>query len=109
MRELKGALVMTTAAKRVGRPAHHVDPGGQMKRERYSIGTIVTAEMKKLIDETAKATGRSQGQVIEHLIEKALTYDRIVSGMNKSMDEIRRGNVEAAFRAEGYVPITSLW
>ena len=71
---------MATESKRAGRPAHSVQPAAaQIKRERYSIGAIVTAEMKQLIDETAKASGRSQGQVIEYLCEKAVTYDRMAA------------------------------
>jgi hypothetical protein len=95
---------MTAGAKRVGRPV--AQPAVQ-KAERYSLGLIVTAEMKRLIDETAKATGRTQSQVAELLMEKAVQYDRTIAAMNKSLDEIRRGNVEAAFRAEGYTPVHS--
>jgi predicted DNA-binding protein len=98
---------MTTMPNKPGRPAQPVEPAPPEKRERYSIGTIVTAEMKQLIDETAKATGRTQGQVIEALCEKALQYDRMISAMNKSLEQIRQGNTEAAFRAEGYVPVLS--
>jgi hypothetical protein len=90
---------MTTAAKRVVQPA--------AKRERQQIGLIVTAEMKRLIDEMAKASGRTQSQVAELLMEKAVQYDRTIAAMNKSLDEIRRGNIEGAFRAEGYTPIHS--
>jgi hypothetical protein len=94
---------MATAAKRVGRPARSAVSAG--RAERYSLGLIVTAEMKRLIDETAKATGRTQSQVAELLMEKAVTYDRMIAAMNRSLDEIRRGNIEAAFRAEGYTPV----
>ena len=55
-----------------------------------------------------KATGSTQSQVAERLIERALHYDRMLSAMNTTMDEIRRGNLEAAFRAEGYSPIHSI-
>ena len=55
-----------------------------------------------------KATGSTQSQVAERLIEGALHYDRMLSAMNTTMDEIRRGNLEAAFRAEGYSPIHSI-
>jgi hypothetical protein len=70
--------------------------------QRYSLGLKVTAETKNFIDREAKRSGRTQSQVAELLIEKALVFERVVAGMNTTMDEIRRGNVEAAFRAEGY-------
>ena len=76
-------------------------------RERFSLGLVVTAEMKQLIDETAKATGRTQSQVAELLMERAVQYDRTIAAINRSLDEIRRGNIEAAFRAEGYTPVHS--
>jgi hypothetical protein len=93
---------MATATKRAGRPARPA--AAEQKRERFSLGLIVTAEMKQLIDETAKATGRTQSQVAELLMERAVQYDRTIAAMNRSLDEIRRDNIEAAFRAEGYTP-----
>ena len=96
---------MATATKRAGRPARPA--AAEQKRERFSLGLIVTAEMKQLIDETAKATGRTQSQVAELLMERAVQYDRTIAAMNRSLDEIRRGNIEAAFRGEGYTPVHS--
>jgi hypothetical protein len=95
---------MTTSPHRGRRPSA---PEPEQRRERYSLGLIVTAEMKRLIDETARATGRTQSQVAELLMEKAVQYDRTIAAMNKSLDEIRRGNIEGAFRAEGYTPVHS--
>jgi predicted DNA-binding protein len=93
---------MATAVKRAGRPLRSAEKG-----ERYSLGLIVTAEMKQFIDDTAKATGRTQSQVAELLMEKAVAYDRMLSAMNTSLEEIRRGQIEAAFRAAGFTAIHS--
>jgi hypothetical protein len=90
------------AAVKQGRPAEPVEI-----EQRYALGLKVCAEVKKLIDEEARRSGRTQSQVAELLIEKAIAFDRIVSGMNTTMEAIRRGNFEAAARAEGYRAVHS--
>src|SRR3954462_5368790 len=76
-------------------------------RTRYPLGLIVTAELKRTIDEMAKPGGRTQSQVAELRMEKAITYDQMLAAMNRSLESIRRGNIEAAFREEGYVSARS--
>jgi hypothetical protein len=89
-----------TLPPRRGRPVRAPEEG-----QRYSLGLRVSAETKQILDETARWTGSTQSQVAERLIDRALHYDRMLSAMNKTMGEIRRGNLEGAFRSEGYTPI----
>jgi hypothetical protein len=64
---------MTKAAKqRRGRPFKTPLPN-----QRVSLGLKVTAEVKQQIDAAARASGRTQSQEAELLIERALQYDRI--------------------------------
>jgi|KBSMisStaDraftv2_1062788.scaffolds.fasta_scaffold1621431_1 hypothetical protein len=91
-----------TAKKRIGRPAKPAQ-----ERKRIQLGLIVSAKIKALIDEEAKNSGRTQSQVAEWLIERALQYDTMLSAMNTTVDQITRGNIEAAFQGKGYVPVRS--
>jgi predicted transcriptional regulator len=91
---------MTIPRKRIGRPPRHPEQG-----QRYALGLRVSAEIKQMLDQTAKATGSTQSQVAERLIDRALHYDRMLSAMNTTMDAIRRGNFKAAAQSEGYSPI----
>jgi hypothetical protein len=88
---------MATEAKRIGRPMKQPPRGTRM-----SLGLKVGADVKRRIDSAARASGRTQSQEAELLIERALHYDRMLSAMNTSLEQIRRGQVENAFRAEGY-------
>jgi hypothetical protein len=88
---------MAMATRRSAHPA----------RKRHQIGLIVSAEMKALLVERAKATDMTQSQVAEELMKKALHYDQMLSAMNTTMGNIRAGNLEAAFRAEGYTSVHS--
>jgi hypothetical protein len=90
-----------TAKKKTGRP---VKPA---ERKRIQLGLIVTAETKATIDKLAEDSGRSQSQVAEMLIERALQYDRMLAAMNTTIDEIRRGNFDGAAQNEGYHPVRS--
>ncbi len=89
-----------TKAKRIGRPLKPVAKG-----KRVSLGLKVTAEVKRHIDSAATASGRTQSQEAEALIERALQYDRVFAAMNKSLAEIQQGSVDGALRAQGYTPI----
>jgi hypothetical protein len=77
------------------------------KRERPQLNVLVSSEMKDLISEMATNSGQSMGQVVERLLDRAITYDKMLDTMKQSMAEIRRGSIEAAFRAEGYTPVRS--
>jgi hypothetical protein len=88
---------MITATKRMGRPTKPARKG-----RRYQIGVIVTGATKAVIDAAAKASGRTISREVEHLVEKALQYDRVLEAMNRSLADIANGNVDAAHRRAGY-------
>jgi hypothetical protein len=75
--------------------------------KRVQLNVIITAATKRLIEKLAEETGRSQGQVAELLIEKAITYDQTVAALNRSLEDIGRGNVEAALQRMGHIPVRS--
>jgi predicted DNA-binding protein len=75
------------------------------KRKRPQLGIIVSQETKDRIERLAQASGRSQGQVVEQLIERAILYDSVIAAMNRTLDDIRRGHIEEAFRGDGYTPV----
>jgi predicted transcriptional regulator len=56
--------------KRTGRPVKKPEPG-----KRMSLGLKVTAEIKERIDKAAKASGRTQSQEAEALIERAIAEE----------------------------------
>jgi predicted transcriptional regulator len=91
---------MTSRTKRIGRPLK-----APAKGKRISLGLKVTAEVKRHIDSAARASGRTQSQEAEHLIERALQYDQMLAAMHTTLAQIEQGNVEAAFRRLGYAPI----
>jgi hypothetical protein len=92
-----------TAAKRGRRGAPPIKPA--KKGERYQIGVIVAGTTKKLIVEQAKISGRSISREAEHLIERAVAYDKIMKAMSNTLEELRQGSVEAVLFRLGYVPI----
>ena len=67
---------MTAAGKRIGRPIKPALPG-----ERPSLGLRVTATTKSLIEALARASGRTQSEQVEFLIERCLQYDRTLMAM----------------------------
>ena len=87
-------------AKRTGRPSKPAREG-----RRYQIGVIVTGKTKKLIDEAARASGRTISREVEHLIERALAYDAMLKAMQTTQDEMKKGNVEAELVRQGYTLI----
>jgi len=89
------------AAKRIGRP--FTPP----TKKRISLGLKVTPDVKQLIDAMARASGRTQSQEAEHLIERALLYDRTMAAMRTTLETIEQGNIEAALYRKGWRPIRS--
>lgn len=74
---------MTAAGKRTGRPIKPALPG-----ERPSLGLKVTAATKALIEALARASGRTQSQEAEFLIERCLQYDRTLIAMRVTEREL---------------------
>jgi hypothetical protein len=75
------------------------------KGQKYQIGVIVAGPTKKAIVESTKASGRSISREAEHLIERALAYDRILAAMGTTLEKIKEGNLEAELWRSGYTPI----
>ena len=98
MGEQKGAEGMA-ASKREGQRATRA------VRKRVQLNVIVSAETKQLIERLARESDRSQGQVAEALIERSIVYDSVIAAMNRTLDDIRRGHIEEAFRSDGYTPL----
>jgi hypothetical protein len=90
---------MTKEAKRIGRPMKAPARG-----KRVSLGLKVTAEVKRHIDSAARASGRTQSQEAEILIERALQYDRMLGAMRTTLAQIEDGNIAAAMQRKGYTP-----
>jgi hypothetical protein len=97
--EQKGHQV-TTKAKRRGRPFKPPKPG-----KRAPLSLLVRAEIKALVDERAKASGRTQSQEAEAMIERCLTYDQMMESMRTNLAELEKGSVEAVLWRLGYAPI----
>jgi phosphohistidine phosphatase SixA len=57
-------------------------------RKRVQLGIIVSTRTKKTVERLAKASGRSQAQVSEELIEKGLAYDGAIAAMMRKLEEI---------------------
>jgi hypothetical protein len=64
---------VTTKAKRRGRPFKAPKAG-----KRAPLSLLVRAEIKQLVDERAKASGRTQSQEAEMLIERCLQFESVL-------------------------------
>jgi hypothetical protein len=72
------------------------------KGERTQIGVIVGGKTKALLLKAMQESGRTISREAEHLIEKALAYDSMLASMKRTLEEMERGNVEAALHRLGY-------
>ena len=94
---------MKAAGKRIGRP---IKPA--LKHKRVSLGLKVTAKTKALIESLAQASGRTQSQEAEFLIERCLQYDETLRAMRRSVELIAKGNIENALHRAGWRPMRAL-
>ncbi len=69
-----------TKAKRIGRPIKPVDTAVP---RRVPLGLRVTPTVKAALEKEALATGRSQSQVAELLIETFFREDRLVAKLDQ--------------------------
>jgi len=90
----------TTTTKRRGRPFKAPKAG-----KRAPLSLIVRAEVKALVDERAKASGRTQSQEAEIMIERCLTYDQTLEAMQTTLADMQKDSVEATLRRLGYTPM----
>jgi hypothetical protein len=72
------------------------------KGQKYQIGVIVAGPTKKVLVEATKASGRSISREAEHLIERALAYDRLLEAMRvRGFEQL----IKNELRKAGYVPV----
>jgi hypothetical protein len=62
----------------------------------------VRPRIKQLVDRQATANGITQSAQAEFLIEQGLAVRQVLDAMGKTLEEIERGNAEAALRRRGY-------
>ena len=79
------------------------------ERKRYNLGLKVTSEIKHLVDSVARASGRTQSQEAERLIELAIKYERALGefqtwqeALHRQQREIERGNLEIVLRQRNW-------
>jgi hypothetical protein len=90
----------TTGKPRRGRPFK-----APKKGKRAPLSLLVRAEVKQLVDERAKASGRTQSQEAEAMIERCLTYDQTMAAIGTTLAEMEKGNVESFLWRRGFTPI----
>lgn len=89
---------MTKPTPRIGRPMQ-----APVKGKRTSLGLKVSPDIKRRIDQVARDSGKTQSQVAEALIERALAFELVLKASTVSEPDMKRRMAEAVFRAEGYV------
>jgi hypothetical protein len=92
-----GAEAMRRETKRIGRPMKA--PRG---KARVSLGLKVTAEVKRHVDAAAKASGRTQSQEAEALIEYAIETKKLLADMRTTVAEIDRGSIVSALKRRNW-------
>ncbi len=61
------------------------------------------ASVKAKIYAAAQASGRTQSNEVELLVEKALLCETLLGAMETTLHELARGRIEKAFRQAGYI------
>ena len=90
---------MVTTKKRIGRPMKKV-----VGRDRVALGLRVRAEVKQIIDQKAKQSGRTQSQEAEDLIERCLQFETHMQAMGTTMEMMEKQSFEAALFNAEYTP-----
>lgn len=72
--------------------------------KRAPLSLLVRPDIKRLVDKLATANGITQSAQGEFLIEQGLAVRQVLDAMGTTLEEIERGNVEAALRRLGYRP-----
>jgi predicted transcriptional regulator len=70
--------------------------------KRAPLSLLVRPEIKRLVDKLATANGFTQSAQAEFLIAQGLNIQRVLDAMGKTLEEIERGNADAALRRRGY-------
>jgi predicted transcriptional regulator len=66
---------------------------------------MVSPELKQRVDEAARASGRTQSQEAEQLIEQGLAVRDVLGSLRTTIPEVARRQAEANFRERGYTVI----
>jgi hypothetical protein len=72
--------------------------------KRLQIGPIISADMKRRLDQEAERSGRTISQVVEWLLEYALAYNEIQREVGEPLAQIAAKNFRAEMRRRGWVP-----
>ena len=84
--------------KRVaGRPKKAPAPG-----KRAPLSLLVRPALKRLVDQMATANGTTQSAAAEFLIEQGIAVRQVLDAMGKEVEDIAKGNADAALRRRGY-------
>ena len=94
---LKPKIRALDPKRAVGRP---MKPPRRGKRAPLSL--LVRPEIKRLVDRLATANGTTQSAQGEFLIEQGIAVRKVLDAMGKTLEEIERGNADAALRRRGY-------
>ena len=68
------------------KPAAAARKPGQRKRPQ--LGVIVSQEMKDLIEQMARDSGRSMGQQVEAMLERCKAYDAALTDMRQTVHSL---------------------
>jgi hypothetical protein len=90
---------MTTLAKRRrGRPPKKVT----REKKRYPLGLIVSAKIKRIIDERAKRDAKTQSRIAEELVDQALHTEHMLRTLNVSLEQMDRAKLETELRRRNW-------
>jgi hypothetical protein len=89
---------MAKAVKRVGRPTKPA-----VGASRVSLGLKVTASTKRVIEALALASGRTQSQECEFLLERALQYDEAMKSTRTTLESIEANGIEQVLARKGWL------
>jgi hypothetical protein len=78
---------MAAPSRRRGRPIKPVDPNETRK---ITLGLRVLPETKRVVDAMAVRSGRSQSAQAEYLIDRALSFDRLLMALGATMENLER-------------------
>jgi hypothetical protein len=70
--------------------------------KRAPLSLLIRPPLKKLIDRLATANGTTLSAQAEYLIEQGLAVRQVLDAMGKEVEDIAKGNAEAALRRRGY-------
>jgi hypothetical protein len=70
--------------------------------KRAPLSLLVRPALKRLVDQMATANGTTQSAAAEFLIEQGIAVRQVLDAMGKEVEDIAKGNADAALRRRGY-------